>query len=63
MGTVRARAGCRNSVPGRRGPRALDIGEESPPETWEPPVVPVPQRRPAPEREPIEVPLPTTIPA
>ena len=62
MGTVRAREGCRNSVP-RRRPRALDIGEESHPETWEPTVAPVPERRPAPSPEPLEVPQPATIPA
>ena len=49
-------------------PHALDIGIEGDPETWEPPVSPVPQRTPAPPERapapiPVEVPLPVKVPA
>jgi hypothetical protein len=42
-------------------PRALDIGKERDPETWEPPVNPVPEVVPAPE--PLEAPTPAPVPA
>ena len=61
MGTGRGGAGGRNSVPPRRRPRALDIGEEGQPETWEPTVTPVPERRLIPVR-PQEAPEPATAP-
>jgi len=62
MGTGKGRAGCRNSVPPRRAPRALDIGEEGQPETWEPTVTPIPERHPVPARQPQEAPEPATVP-
>jgi len=62
MGTGKGRAGCRNSVPTRRRPRALDIGEEGQPETWEPTVTPIPDRHPVPARQPQEAPEPDTVP-
>ena len=61
MGTGKSRAGCRNSVPPRRGPRALDIGEEGQPETWEPTITPIPERRSLPA-QPQEAPEPATVP-
>jgi hypothetical protein len=42
-------------------PRALDIGKERDPETWEPPESPIPEVAPAPE--PVEVPAPLPAPA
>jgi len=49
-------------------PHGLDIGIEGDPETWEPPVSPVPQRTPAPPERtpaplPIEAPPPVEVPA
>jgi hypothetical protein len=37
-------------------PQALRIGEEGPPETWDPTEQPVPVEVPAPLPEPVEVP-------
>jgi hypothetical protein len=37
-------------------PQALRIGEEGPPETWDPTEHPVPVEVPAPPPEPVEVP-------
>ncbi len=63
MGTGKGRAGDRNFEIPRRGPRALDIGEEGQPETWEPTVSPIPERHPVPDRQPQEAPEPATVPA